>query len=67
MNGNWMKMAALSLVLPFAATAETDPANWQDVLEKAEGQTVYWNAWGDRRIPTLLSRGQRTVCSRIME
>ncbi|MEH6495470.1 MAG: ABC transporter substrate-binding protein, partial [Pseudomonas marincola] len=26
--------------------AAQSTANWQDVQEKAKGQTVYWNAWG---------------------
>ncbi|MGM0543867.1 MAG: ABC transporter substrate-binding protein [Pseudomonadota bacterium] len=34
----------LALALP--AVAAPDPSNWQDVLAEAEGQTVYWNAWG---------------------
>ncbi|SDN47856.1 ABC transporter substrate-binding protein [Vreelandella arcis] len=34
----------LALALP--AVAAPDPGNWQDVLAEAEGQTVFWNAWG---------------------
>ncbi|MDW0359360.1 ABC transporter substrate-binding protein [Halomonas venusta] len=34
----------LSLALP--AMAAPDPTNWDAVLQAAEGQTVYWNAWG---------------------
>jgi putative thiamine transport system substrate-binding protein len=34
--------AALSLLLGQAAGA----ASWEDTLEEARGQTVYWNAWG---------------------
>ena len=34
----------LSLALP--AMAAPDPNNWNAVLQAAEGQTVYWNAWG---------------------
>ena len=33
----------------FSANGQAAPqstANWQDVQEKAKGQTVYWNAWG---------------------
>ncbi|MBR9925120.1 MAG: ABC transporter substrate-binding protein [Gammaproteobacteria bacterium] len=36
--------AMLSLALP--AMAAPDPTNWDAVLQAAEGQTVYWNAWG---------------------
>ncbi|MFU1517993.1 ABC transporter substrate-binding protein [Vreelandella alkaliphila] len=34
----------LSLALP--AMAAPDPNDWNAVLQAAEGQTVYWNAWG---------------------
>ena len=38
-------LTALSLAtLPVAA--QTDPADWDAVLEAADGQTVYWHAWG---------------------
>lgn len=41
---------ALSTMAPPAA-ADPDPADWDAVLNEAEGQTVYWNAWGgDPRI-----------------
>ncbi|PWJ20896.1 ABC transporter substrate-binding protein [Jannaschia seohaensis] len=39
----------LPLIAALAATpafAEPDPANWEAVLAEAEGQTVYWHAWG---------------------
>ncbi|WP_417862797.1 ABC transporter substrate-binding protein [Vreelandella venusta] len=36
--------AMLSLALP--AMAAPDPTDWDAVLQAAEGQTVYWNAWG---------------------
>lgn len=35
--------AALAL---FAGPAAAQEGDWQDVLEAARGQTVYWNAWG---------------------
>lgn len=35
-----------ALLAPLPALAETDPADWAAVTEKADGQTVYWNAWG---------------------
>ncbi len=43
-----MKSLALlaALALPAAALAAPDPADWETVLAEAEGQTVYWHAWG---------------------
>lgn len=34
------------LAIGTSALADTDPADWDAVLEEARGQTVYWNAWG---------------------
>ena len=40
-------LTALGLTTPLAAQdAPPDPADWDAVLEAAEGQTVYWHAWG---------------------
>ncbi|MEE2944650.1 MAG: ABC transporter substrate-binding protein [Pseudomonadota bacterium] len=39
-------LAAGSLVLASAAFADTDPSDWDGVLKAANGETVYWNAWG---------------------
>ena len=43
-----MKFSTLGAVflLPTIAFAETDPADWDAVVQAANGQTVYWNAWG---------------------
>jgi len=43
-----MKRLLLSLAaLPSLAFAQApDPNDWPSVLAEAEGQTVYWNAWG---------------------
>ncbi len=43
-----MKHLALLAVLlaPLPALADIDPANWEAVTAEAEGQTVFWNAWG---------------------
>ncbi|UWQ06681.1 ABC transporter substrate-binding protein (plasmid) [Aliiroseovarius crassostreae] len=41
-----LKAAVFGALVPFSAQADADPGNWSDVLQKAEGQTVYWNAWG---------------------
>jgi len=46
--------AMLSLALP--ATAAPDPKDWEAVLEAADGQTVYWNAWaGEERTNAYIS------------
>ena len=29
-----------------AQAADLNPANWDDVLKQAKGQTVYFHAWG---------------------
>ncbi len=39
-------LIALSLCLPLAAAAQPAPSDWQAVLAEADGQTVYWYAWG---------------------
>tara|TARA_R110002049_G_scaffold173750_2_gene340653 strand:- start:7546 stop:8790 length:1245 start_codon:yes stop_codon:yes gene_type:complete len=36
--------ALIALALP--AMANPAPSDWQSVVADAEGQTVYWNAWG---------------------
>lgn len=36
--------ALISLAAPAVATP--DPREWESVLDAADGQTVYWNAWG---------------------
>jgi putative thiamine transport system substrate-binding protein len=40
--------AAVSLFALFglAFAADPDPADWDEVLKDARGETVYWNAWG---------------------
>lgn len=35
-----------ALLAPVPALADIDPANWDAVMAEAEGQTVFWNAWG---------------------
>ena len=35
-----------ALLAPLPALAQTDPADWPEVVAQADGQTVYWNAWG---------------------
>ena len=46
MKTHWLKIAVLGALVPLTSWADTDPKNWDLVLEKAQGQTVYWNAWG---------------------
>ncbi|MDA9207785.1 ABC transporter substrate-binding protein [Octadecabacter sp.] len=41
-----LAMIAALAATPFAAFATPDPADWDAVVAEAEGQTVYWNAWG---------------------
>ncbi|ANT62746.1 hypothetical protein AYJ57_14700 [Salipiger sp. CCB-MM3] len=45
-----LSLAATLASAGFAAAetpnAQVDPADWPAVLAEAEGQTVYWNAWG---------------------
>jgi putative thiamine transport system substrate-binding protein len=39
-----------------AATAQTNSADWNEVLAKAKGQTVYWNAWaGDEKTNAFIA------------
>ncbi|MGC9420049.1 MAG: ABC transporter substrate-binding protein [Rhodovulum sp.] len=46
MRSTFPLAAALTVSLAAAVYADPDPADWPAVLEKARGQTVYWNAWG---------------------
>ncbi|WP_342077633.1 ABC transporter substrate-binding protein [Yoonia sp. SS1-5] len=40
-------LAILAAIMsPLAAMADPDPADWDAVTQEANGQTVYWNAWG---------------------
>ncbi len=39
-------LAYLAAFLPTVALAQTNPADWDAVTAAAQGQTVYWNAWG---------------------
>jgi putative thiamine transport system substrate-binding protein len=41
-----LKAALIAAALAAPATAQTDPSDWDAVLETARGQTVYWHAWG---------------------
>ena len=41
-----MKRIVLALVVGLAATSARADAAWDDVLARAKGETVYWNAWG---------------------
>lgn len=39
-------IALLAALTPFAVAADPNPADWDAVVAEADGQTVYWNAWG---------------------
>jgi putative thiamine transport system substrate-binding protein len=41
-----LSLAALILLSKPAWAADPDPSNWSEVLAKARGETVYFNAWG---------------------
>ncbi|MFS8151122.1 ABC transporter substrate-binding protein [Vreelandella titanicae] len=42
--GATIAVAMMAFSLP--VMANPDPSDWQSVVAEAEGQTVYWNAWG---------------------
>jgi putative thiamine transport system substrate-binding protein len=44
--GQILFATALGAGFPRLAVAAADPADWDAVLAKAKGQTVYWHAWG---------------------
>lgn len=59
-------MATTLLALALPAAASPEPSDWQAVLDEAEGQTVYWNAWGgdtrtNRYIAWVADEMQRRV------
>lgn len=39
-------LASAAMLAATAAFATPDPADWDAVLAEADGQSVYWNAWG---------------------
>ena len=41
-----LTIAATMFAIALPAAAAPDPNDWQSVLAEAEGQTIYWNAWG---------------------
>ena len=53
-----------ALLAPLPALADIDPSNWDAVTAEAEGQTVYWNAWGGS---TTTNDFLAWVGSRVME
>lgn len=53
-----------ALLAPVPALADIDPANWEAVTAEAEGQTVFWNAWGGS---TTTNDFIAWVGSRVME
>ncbi|MEM9349716.1 MAG: ABC transporter substrate-binding protein [Pseudomonadota bacterium] len=57
-------LAATAVALAGAAWAEPDPSDWDAVVEEAEGQTVFWHAWGGA---TTTNDFIAWVGSRVME
>lgn len=41
-----IRKAAFAALFALPAQADLDPTNWDSVLAEANGQTVYFNAWG---------------------
>ncbi|MGR3484794.1 MAG: ABC transporter substrate-binding protein [Paracoccaceae bacterium] len=41
-----MRLLPLLALAATPALADPDPADWDSVLAQAEGQTVFWHAWG---------------------
>ncbi|WP_447043128.1 ABC transporter substrate-binding protein [Vreelandella sp. H-I2] len=39
-------IAVATLAFSLPAMANLDPSDWKGMLAEAEGETVYWNAWG---------------------
>ncbi|NSX56336.1 ABC transporter substrate-binding protein [Parasulfitobacter algicola] len=39
-------LAAAFFAFAIPAAADPEPSDWDTVLAEAQGQTVYWNAWG---------------------
>ena len=57
--------AAAVLVAAAPTLADPDPKNWEAVLEKARGQTVYWHAWaGSSRINDYIAWAGRQMTDR---
>ena len=44
-NCFWAQRAGLAFSVS-AGAGDPDPAKWDDVLNEARGETVYFNAWG---------------------
>ncbi|RED51233.1 ABC transporter substrate-binding protein [Aestuariispira insulae] len=43
---NWIAGAAATLIAATTHTGIAGAGEWSDIMSKAKGQTVYWNAWG---------------------
>ena len=55
----------LALIAPSAHAEAVDPGNWPNVLARAQGQTVYFNAWGgDPRINAYIDWAGRQAQAR---
>ena len=48
MKSNYLSFLRIlsCLVLFFFAISSVSANDWNDIVRKSKGQTVYWNAWG---------------------
>lgn len=48
-----------ALLAPLPVLADVDPSDWDAVTAAADGQTVFWHAWGGsrRRMTSLPGSG----------
>jgi putative thiamine transport system substrate-binding protein len=61
----WVCAAALFVAAPHPLSAAVADAEWADILRKARGQRVYWNAWGgDERVNAYIQWAAREARSR---
>ena len=55
-------LALISLMVSAPLGAQTADQSWEEIVAKAKGQTVYWNAWGgDDRINAYIAWAGETV------
>ena len=60
-----MRILALAMSALVLAGGPAMAAEWDDILARAKGQTVYWNAWaGDQTINAYIAWAAKTVGQR---
>ena len=60
-----MRILALAMSALILAGGSALAAEWDDILARAKGQTVYWNAWaGDQTINAYIAWAAKTVGQR---